>query len=313
MLRFGLLVIPRLSRQVIIGIATLAGRAAYACARKQQRIALANLRIAFGSSMSEAELHAIAEKSFRSIALVILDFLWFSRDTSARLARWVTIDDSIRKGLAKPPVIGVTAHFGNWELISSASAELGVRHAAVFAGLKNPFVTPFLSRMRNADGVEVVRREGAIGKLLKALRKGNSIALLLDQNTVPGEGGVFVDFFGLPAPVSSAAGLLSERTGVPVLISFCMLRPDGSYFLYSLPALRPPHRPAKQEEPAAGVEDNRARLPTDSAVDITQAIVRAFETEITRHPEQWLWMYKRWKFFAPGVPREKYPFYSRSP
>ncbi len=300
LLRLALLFIPRLSRPVIMGMASLGGRIAYACCRNQRRIALANLRVAFGTTRPEPELEEIARKSFLSIALVLLDFLWFSRDTSARIARFMTVDESARKSISKPPLIGVTAHFGNWELMSSASAELGLSHAAVFAGLKNPFVTPFLSRMRNAEGVEVVRREGAIGKLLRTLRKGSTIALLLDQNTLPGEGGVFVDFFGLPAPVSSAAGLLSERTGAPVMMMFCILRPDGTYFVYSLPELRPARPHDRERAGEAGVE-------------ITRAIVRAFETEIAKHPEQWLWMYKRWKFVAPGTAREKYPFYSRSP
>jgi Kdo2-lipid IVA lauroyltransferase/acyltransferase len=299
-LRLGLLVIPRLSRGVIKAAAAAAGRVGYVCCPGQRRIAMANLRIAFGDSKSEKEIQAIAAKSFQVAALVIMDFMWFRKDASARMSRHVEADPAVQRLLSMPPHIAVTAHFGNWEIISAACAKMGISHAAVFAGLKNPFVTPFLAKLRNAEGVETLRKEGAAGKLLKTLRRGGTVALLLDQNTLPENGGVFVKFFGLPVPVSGIAGLLSERTGVPVLMLFCRLKPDGNYFLYAPMEIRP------SED---GGDDGKSK----TADEITLSIMRSFESEISKHPEQWLWMYKRWKFIAPGTDAGKYPFYSRRP
>ena len=301
-LRLGLLIVPRLPRPVIRILASAAGAVAYASCPKLRRIAAANLRIAFRERKSETDLGRIARRSFHSAAMVMLDFLWFSRNTADRMKSHVVIDDSFKEKLGMSAQIGVTAHFGNWELISAATAAIGAHHAAVFAELKNPYVTPFLERLRNTDGVEPIRKQGAIRGLLKALRKGKSVALLLDQNVLPSEGGIFVDFFGLPVPMSGAAGLLSERTGVPVAVCFCMLLRNGNYRVYSPTELR-----ADRAERQSGGDQRRE----DGADAMTRSIAESFEREIAAHPEQWLWMYKRWKFVAPGFPREAYPFYSR--
>lgn len=303
-LRLGLLIIPRLPRPALRALAAGAGSIAYAFCRKLRRIALANLDIAFGKHKSKAELREIARKSFLSAAMVVLDFLWFTRNTAARMANHVVVDNSYGDELGSSAFIGVTAHFGNWELISTATAATGTRHVAVFAELKNPYVTPFLKKLRNAEGVATIRRQGAIRGMLKALRKGECVALLLDQNVLPSDGGLFVDFFGLPAPMSRAAGLLSEKTGASVIVCFCMLLPNGNYRVYS-PTKLAPSRNDQRELNRQGREDD--------AVVTTRSIAKTFETEIALHPEQWLWMYKRWKFIAPGMPREAYPFYSRPP
>lgn len=289
-LRIGFLLVPLLGRRLVRILASAGGSAAYACCRNLRRITLANLDIAFGADLPKEDLQEIARQSFRAAALVLLDFLWFSRHTSERISRCVSVDRSVEISLAERPVIGVTAHFGNWELLPAVASEMGVQQVNVFADLKNPYATRFLRRLRDAEEVELAGKSGAVGKLLRALRGGRSVGLLLDQNTTPRDGGIYADFFGLPVPVSTAAGLLSERTGVPIIILFCRLRPDGTYCVYSPSRLDPSKR---------------------GAAEIAASILSVFESEISKHPEQWLWMYKRWKYIPTGAPPEAYPFYSK--
>lgn len=293
--RFGLLVVPILPRGVIRVLASLAGHMAYTFSRKLRKITLANLDIAFGDTLTMVDKQRIGIQTFCTTALVILDLFWFARHTTGRMMKYITLDSSIREYLGPTPVIGVTAHFGNWELFSRAFAANGLGYVAVVAPLANLEVDRLFNKVRNMPGIEFVQKQGAIKALLKSLRHNKRVGLLLDQNTRPEEGGVFVDFFGLPAPLSNAAAVLSERTGAPVVTGFCLARRNGTYHLYALPLLKP-----------------RKELSTEKNVsEITQTIANSFESEIRKHPEQWLWMYKRWKYIAPGMNPEAYPFYSR--
>ena len=126
--------------------------------------------------------------------------------------------------------------------------------------------------------------------MLKVLREGKMVAMLLDQDTRVQEGGVFVDFFGLPVPISQAAASLSARLNIPVVLAFCRCDARGHYRAYSRAPLQPG--------------------PGESAVAFTQRVAASVEEEIRQQPGEWLWMYKRWKRKAPGTPPERYPFYA---
>lgn len=293
--RLGLVVLPALPRWAVLACARTAGAIAYWTAPQQRRITLSNLDIAFGDRISPQAKRRIAHQAFYTMALVMLDLFWFSRHMEQRIRRYVVLDPVFRTHVTQP-VIGVTAHFGNWELLSKALSMYGYPHVAVFMPLANPGVDAMIGAGRSIPGVEIVPRQGAIRGLLRALRHGKHVALVLDQNTKPEEGGLFVSFFDLSIPMSTAAAVLSERTGVPVIPIFCRANINGSYTIYSLPSLK------RAELAQAG---------QNIIHTITQTIATLFEQEIRAHPEQWLWMYKRWKYIDPDWPAAAYPFYSK--
>lgn len=294
--RLGLVVLPTLPRWAVLACARSAGIIAYWTAPQQRRITLSNLDVAFGDRLSPQAKRRIARRAFYTMALVMLDLFWFARHMEQRVRRYVTLDPALRTHVYTQPIIGVTAHFGNWELLSKALSIYGFAHVAVATPLANPTVDALIGVGRSIPGVEIITRQGAIRGLLRALRQKKHVALLLDQNTKPEEGGLFVSFFGLSIPMSTAAAVLSERTGAPVIPIFCRANINGSYTIYSLPPLK------------------RADLaPTGSNIihTITQTIAALFEQEIRAHPEQWLWMYKRWKYIDPDWPAAAYPFYAK--
>ncbi|MDD5678934.1 MAG: lysophospholipid acyltransferase family protein [Kiritimatiellae bacterium] len=294
--RVGLVVLPALPRWAVLACARSAGAVAYLLAPQQRRITLSNLDIAFGDSLSPQAKRRIARQVFYTTALVMLDLFWFSRHMEQRVRRYVTLDPDLWKHIYTKPMIGVTAHFGNWELLSKALSVYGFAHVAVATPLANPAVDAIIGIGRSIPGVEIVTRQGAIRGLLRALRQKKYVALLLDQNTKPDEGGLFVNFFGLSIPMSTAAAVLSERTDAPVLPVFCRANANGSYLIYSLPSLK---------------NAELAQVRPNIIHTITQTIAMLFEQEIRAHPEQWLWMYKRWKYIDPNWPAAAYPFYAK--
>lgn len=285
-------VIPRLPRSWVVGLSRTLGAAACMLARRDVRIAMTNLDLAYGAALSASEKRVIVRQVFRTFALTVLDYFWFSRDTGNRIRRHVTVDESVIPWLRGGAFVAVTAHFGNWEVFGHVAAMQGVGLASVAKPVKNPWIDARVNRLRESAGQRIIPREGALRTLVKVLRDGGAVALLLDQDTRAVDGGVFVDFFGIPAPVSGAAAGLAIRMQTPLVTAFCRNEGDGTYRCYVRDVLRPD------------------ALRGASAAEVTARIAQFIEAEIRRYPGQWLWTYKRWKRRQPGSDPARYPFYA---
>jgi len=290
---FALSIIPLLSRRAVVGLSRALGNLAWLFSPKLRRISEANLDIAFGDSKSHEDKKAISRRSFQSFALVALDSFWLNRKTTERLEAYLRYDDSFEVVFSDPPAIILTAHLGNWEIVSLGCGLRGAPITSIAMPLKNPFADRALNRLRERTGSEIAARKGAIRHIIKALREGRSTALLVDQNTLPEEGGVFVPFFGLSVPVSKATGSLWSRTKAKILVTWCVPDGQGVYTVYS----RPPF-PAKGESP--------------STEEITARVTEELEVVIRENPNHWLWSYKRWCFYQESDDANQYPFYKKS-
>ena len=200
-------------------------------------------------------------------------------------------------GLAKRPRICVTAHMGNWELLGNAATLRGFPLISVASPLANQKVEDLFSGIRETTGQQVLPKHGVVKALLTRLRDGANIGILLDQNTKPAEGGIFVDFFSLPVPVSAAGASLALRTNAELVFGFCLPQPGGTYHVHIPSRLMPQLRDG---------EDMKAAIQR-----LTQEIAKVIEAEIRERPGAWLWMYKRWKYVGPGRQRAQYPFYAK--
>ena len=289
--RLGLVLIPALPRRAVLGLARVLGACGYAVCRTPRRIAFANLDLAFGPNMSRARKAAIVRASFRVFSLVILDFFWFTRRTRERLDAWVDFGPMVLDRLRIGPAIAVTAHLGNWEVMGQAAARHGCEVVSVVMPVRNPAIDTLVNRIRTQTGQRTAARSGAMRTALRTLRGGGVVAFVMDQNTKPAEGGTFVSFFGQPAAASLGAAMLSARTAAPINPLYCVPVTGGRYRAYAGEPILPQTFGGNEEA-------------------ITQAILGALEQAIRDNPECWLWMYRRWKYFAPGVPPSNFPFYA---
>ena len=282
-------VIPLLPRRCILGLARCGGALGWRLARRERRVSDANLDVVYGDALSRREKDSICRRSFQTFSLTLLDLFWFSRFTASRYKRYVVIDDQMRKALQQKPLIGVTGHFGNWESLSLMYGMEGKPMTAVAMPLKNPFVDKMLSRLRSRSGSIAVAREGAVRSLLRTLRAGGVVGLLLDQNTRPREGGIFVPFLGLPVTVSNAAGLLACKTHVPLVVAAGFADDKGVYRFRVSDVFSP-----EGLEPEA----------------ITRKVTQELEALVRAQPECWLWSYKRWRFYRQEDDARVFPFYA---
>ena len=295
--RWSLLSIPLLPRPLLVAMAHAGGFLAYLLAVPQRRIGRANLDLAFGDRLTASAKRALLRQSFYTFALTLLDLFWFARNPRERIPRHITLGAGYDRLRTDHAHICLTAHMGNWELLGRATALMAAPLTSVAAPLENLELQRLFERLRTDTGQRIVPSNGAFRALLRTLRSGGHVALLLDQNTKPVEGGVFVEFFGLPAPMSTAVAALHRHTGAPVMLGVCVPDRRGCYPLQVLRELSLP---------------DTAGLPASEALTvITQAIAHALEATIRARPGAWLWMYKRWKIALPGERAGHYPFYSR--
>jgi KDO2-lipid IV(A) lauroyltransferase len=163
---------------------------------------------------------------------------------------------------------------------------------SVAAPIKNRKIDEMFLRMRQQTGQTILAQRGAMKKLLYGLREKKQIAVLLDQNTRPKDGGIFVPFFDLPVAVSSVPAALAIRTGASVATFSCVPDEKGCYHVKVHDILLP---------------DESAANPVE---DLTARMTRSLETLVLEYPEHWCWMYKRWKNCPPGADPSRFPKYA---
>lgn len=260
------------------------------------RCARTNLDIVYGDTKTPEEKSRILRASFDNAALVVTDYFWFGRRTEERLERHCAVgDDTIRRWIEGDfPGVFVTAHLGSWETAGLYIASRGRRLWSVFKPIGSRAVTRRMRRFRSGCEQRVIPREGAMTGVLRALRARDVVAMVLDQHVDGRDGGVYLDFLGLPAAFSPAVGTLAHRLRVPVLVAAGVR--DAETDRVVLRSFR-----------EFTAEETAAMEPEA----LTRAIADAIGGMILRWPEQWLWTYRRWKRWQPGDDPKRFPWYAR--
>jgi Kdo2-lipid IVA lauroyltransferase/acyltransferase len=290
--------IPLLSRKALLRVANGLGWLAFHLLRRERRVALTNLDIAFGPGKSTGEKKRIALSSFQNFARSFLGLFWAQRLDGAALEKWLEVDEeSVRRAreiqARGKGIILITLHYGEWELLGLATAWLGFPMTVVAEQTRNPHLERIFSRLRGHTGNRSILQRFAVTKLFKALKRGECVGLLIDLNAPQGRGGIWLDFFGLPVFSNSSAAGLALRSGAAIVGTVAHPLPDGR--------VRIVYRP---EVPVERTGDRVADLKA-----ISQRCLDSCEAVIRQRPEFWLWFYRRWKF-RPSEEKSNFPYYS---
>ena len=121
------LIIPPLSLGALLRLAHWIADTAYLFDRRGKAIAAANLHVMFGARMTPTRERALIRRSYRNMARVMVNVFWMSRDTLNRIRDQVSFDPSVLEALhTHRPAITVSAHLGNWEILSQAVVASGI-------------------------------------------------------------------------------------------------------------------------------------------------------------------------------------------
>ena len=251
--------------------------------RIRRGVALENLRIAF-PEWTEARRVRCARASLRHMGRTIADFALFPFYDRARAEREFDVqglehfDRALSEGNGAL-VLGL--HLGSGDLAIATYSALGYKLNLISKFFKSKWLNEAWFGMRARLGTRFIAPERSSFEILRALKRGEAVIFVLDQYQGPPTG-VATRFFGRVTGTASGLAVMAERTRAPVIPVYTFRNPDG-------------RSTAAFEPPIPFVETgNRA----ENIARMTQAYADKLEDIVRRHPEQWMWIHRRWKSFG---------------
>jgi len=265
--------------------ASLVGDLLYLLDRKHRERALENLRASFPAA-SDAELRRIARQSCEHLIMVGAEVLCMPRIMQFnKYLDYIDISgclESFQYVAAGNPVILVTGHFGNWEMMGYSMAAMGFPPTAVARPLDNPYLNEYILRLRQRTGMKILFKEGMTDEALADLRQGRPLGLIADQDA--GRRGFFVDFFGRKASAYKSIAYLAMEENIPIYVGgVYRVGPGFRYKIVMTDHIKPSEYPKN----------------LDGALAITQRYTTGIEKAVLLAPEQYLWVHRRWKTRPP--------------
>jgi len=267
-----------------LGIAI--GLGFFHCYPRLRRVGVRNLEMAF-PSLSEPERLRILRGVFISLGRLLAEFPKFpsySRENVSQVAIYDGLENFEAAERRGKGVLLLSAHLGGWEIGSFVHSLYGHKLQVVVRDLDNPYVDRLAKQYRTLHGNSSIGKAGFARRLLSALRRGETVGILMDTNMSPPQG-VFVEYFGLAACTASGVARAALRTGAAVVPAFTIW--DEALAKYRI-----------RFEPA--LEPLSTGDPDQDAVANTALYTKAIEDCVRRYPDQWLWVHRRWKTRPPG-------------
>ena len=245
----------------------------------RRNVALTNLGIAYPES-DPSWRREVVKKLYFNLSLSVMEFLILTKNPKA-VSKWVTkvegeehLENLSKSGRG---AVLLTAHMGNWELLA---AWLVHRGYPLVAGVRDPndvHVSKLLACYREALGVQTIPKKSLLLKGAKLLKEGKFIGILADQDG--GTDGIRVSFMGKVASTVGGPAALSLLTKAPVVPIVSYRVAPYEHEIMVLPPIEPP-----------------GGLPRDEAIkEMTIKFNHILESFIKTHPEQWLWLHRRWR------------------
>jgi len=260
----------------------------YYFARKQRRIALESLEIAFGQEKSAKERERIAKDCFRFMAKSGLELMYLMQKPQL-LKKRVDIENKayLDAALAKGRgVIMVSAHFGNFPLLLCKLSLEGYKIAGIMRFMRDEKAEKLFLKKRTQMGIKTIYskpQKECVDNSIRVLRNNEILFIPIDQN-FGSAGGVFVNFFGKQAATAPGPVVLSLRTKAVLLPAFMVRQADDRHKIIFEP-------PLEIEEKA----DYQATLLFN-----LQRLTDIIERYIRQYPAEWGWIHRRWKSKAKG-------------
>jgi KDO2-lipid IV(A) lauroyltransferase len=261
-------------------MAGIMGEMLFCVDRKHRDIAMGNLIYAFGLQKQPREIKKISRQVFINLMKVVFEIGWSLQLKESHFPEHFRIDgyhhikNAYEKGRG---VLALTAHFGNWELLTIIASMIRFPLNIVVRPLDFKPLDHFILNLRTRYGAKIIPKQRSLHSIIKCLKRGEMVALLMDQN-VDWYEGVFVDFMGHRACTNKGLAFLALKTEAPVIPVFLIREKKGfkAEFGPEIPTL-------KTGDKQKDIEAN------------TREYNRVIENVIHRYPDQWFWIHQRWK------------------
>ncbi len=271
------------------------GSAAWHLLRHDRECSRLHLRVAF-PEWTEAEREAVGRESFRNLGRSFFELFHFDEllatiDTPEPYVRWIGhehMDAVVAQGRGG---IHVTGHLGNFELMAAWSVKRGDQLSEIVRSLYDKRIDKLLNDHRTRYGYLPLWRGGQelVADIVAVFQKNGWLGILMDQDTRVK--GVFADWFGHPAYTPSGPAYLCYQAGIDAVVTTIHRDKRGGHTIVTSPPIPRPQT---------------GNLKADVQA-YTEMFNRELCARIRQHPDQWVWMHRRWKTRPPGEPPQRNP------
>ncbi|MGD8341626.1 MAG: lipid A biosynthesis lauroyl acyltransferase [Gammaproteobacteria bacterium] len=261
---------------VQLGIGTTLGWLFRKLKRREVRIARRNLEICLPELDAEQRARLL-ERHFRSVGLSVVEMGvgWFTPIDKLRRRVDIIGLGNLESALSRGHgALLLTAHFTPIEVGVGVLEGFPGTINSMYRPQRNPMMDCLILRGRSRFSETQIPRDNV--RLLVRLLRQNQAVLYMPDQTYLGNQSALIPFFGEPAVTNIATSKIAKISGAPVLPYFFRRNADERSYTVEI------------GEP---LED----FPTDDAIADTRRIVELLERRIRETPEQYLWVYKKFK------------------
>ncbi len=252
-------------------------------------VTLDNLRNAF-PEWDDKRLEDVLRGSYRSVGTSLFELMYLpkmSSDDVNNVCRVMNPELVQKVFSCGKGALMLTAHFGNWELFAQAfRTSTGIPLHIIMKPQANKFVDERVNQWRTRLGNRIIPMD-SIREMLRLLRENKAVGIVADQTAA--KESISVPFFGREVPTYEGPAVLSLKTNTPLVAGFSVRQEDGTYKAWF------------EEIPSSDLTQFSPR----NVAELTRRHVALTESVIRQHPEQWMWMHKRWKHVPSRFVPEK--------
>jgi Kdo2-lipid IVA lauroyltransferase/acyltransferase len=248
----------------------------------RRRIAIENLEktVAIHSLIIPEPGETIIRNTFKNLGRSLAEIIKIYFGSGRKIMDAVHIEgiEHLHAARAKGKgVLLITGHCGNWELLALSASAVLFPISIVARPINNPYINKFVERARKKYGNSIIYKKNALKPIMQGLKNNDCIGILMDQAVIPEEGYV-IDFLGRGAWTTKMPALIARKTGATAIPAF-IHRENHGHKIRVYPAVE-----------LSGDVDKENALKTD-----TEKFSSFIEGYIREHPDEWLWIHRRWK------------------
>ena len=272
---FLLVIFKILGFKLASNLGGLIGRSIGPLFRSKKKI-LSNISKAL-PEIGDKNIELIVKKMWENYGRILSEYMFIKNFRNSKNKKFLTIEgQGILNELkdSKEPVVFISGHFNNFELMAMQVEKSGINLAAIYRPLNNIFLNKIMEKIRTKYICRNQIKKGRSGtrELLKSFKNNYSIAVMIDQRVSES---IKTDFFGHKASTTTIPAQLVKTFGskiVPIYIE----RINGVYFKMTI------------SKPVSFDKESTIE-------EITLNLNKWLEKMILINPGQWIWSHDRWK------------------
>ena len=272
---------------VLNGFLKSLASAFYHLDKKHTNIMRVNLKMCF-ASLKDDEIERLIKKNYYNFALFGAEFLLNQNTTKEQILSKISFENEelFNSVLSQNrPIIVQTAHYGNWELFSLAMAARYGAVSIIGRALDSAKMNEILSANRTRFDIELIEKKSAVKQALKALNNRRLLGILVDQNTAKNEG-LECEFFSYKIMHTHAASVFASKSGAIIVPAF-IERDESKDDSFKIVFYEPIDMQVLSQNHS---KEEALRLATQAQSDATAA-------QISKKPDEYFWMHKKFKCF----------------